>query len=105
MIYRLIIESKIVIDRQKDTKHPRFDCIYPLDYGYLQNTASPDGGGIDVWRGSLAENTCNAVIYTVCLLKLDSEIKLLICCSESKNEIALQFHNDSDIMKGIMIRR
>jgi inorganic pyrophosphatase len=27
--------------------------IYPLDYGYLEITTSSDGGGIDVWFGSL----------------------------------------------------
>jgi len=50
----LIAKPEIVIDRPKGTKHPRFDFIYPLDYGYLKDTTSHDGGGIDVWRGSLS---------------------------------------------------
>lgn len=53
----LITQSEIVIDRPNGTKHPRFDFIYPLDYGYLKDTTSPDGGGIDVWRGAFL-NLC-----------------------------------------------
>lgn len=104
-IDKLVMESKIIIDRPKGTKHPRFDFIYPLDYGYLENTSSMDGGGIDVWQGSLDAHLCNAVICTVDLLKKDSEIKLLLGCTEEEKEIAMRFHNDSAYMKGVMIRR
>ncbi len=35
--------SEIIIDRSKDSIHPRFkDIIYPVDYGYLKNTKSMD---------------------------------------------------------------
>lgn len=103
-IDKLVSESKVVIDRPKGTKHPRFDFIYPLDYGYLKNTSSMDGGGIDVWSGSNT-NLCDAIICTVDLFKKDSEIKLLLGCTEEEKEIAMRFHNDSEYMKGVMIRR
>lgn len=101
----LIAQSEIVIDRPKGTKHPRFDFIFPLDYGYLKDTTSPDGGGIDVWRGSLSEPVCDAVICTIDLLKKDSEIKILIGCTEEEKAVIMRFHNDSEYMKGAMIRR
>lgn len=104
-IDKVVLESKIIIDRPKGTKHPRFDFTYPLDYGYLENTASMDGSGIDVWHGSLDADLCDAVICTVDLLKKDSEIKLLIACTKDEKEIAVQFHNSSEFMKGVMIRR
>lgn len=104
-IDKLVMESKIIIDRPKGTKHPRFDFTYPLDYGYLENTSSMDGGGIDVWHGSLEADLCDAVICTIDLLKKDSEIKLLLGCAEDEKEIAMQFHNGSEFMKGAMIRR
>lgn len=45
----LVRESEIVIDRPKGTVHPRYqDLVYKVDYGYLKNTFSMDGGGIDV---------------------------------------------------------
>lgn len=96
---------EIVIDRPKGSTHPRFTHIrYDVDYGYIENT-SMDGDGIDVWKGSLSSANVNAIICTVDLLKRDSEIKLLIGCTEDEMKPVCDFHNDSDLMKGIMIRR
>ena len=106
VVERLVSDSEIVIDRPKNSAHPRFpDMIYPLDYGYLANTASPDGDGIDVWLGSLPEKRTQAVICIVDLIKRDSEIKLLIGCTEAEQEIILKFHNNSEFMKGLLIKR
>ena len=78
----LLASSRIVIDRPGGSCHPRFPhCIYPVDYGYLQNTASMDGGGIDLWRGSDPAGRLDAIICTVDLMKRDSEIKLLLGCT------------------------
>ena len=103
---KLVSSGKIVIDRPKGSTHPRYPEIkYELDYGYIENTSSMDGSGIDVWRGSLPDSICDAIICTVDLWKRDSEIKLLIGCTEEEKAIAYSFHNESEFMKGIMIRR
>ena len=103
---RLISESQIIIDRPKDSAHPKYPaCIYPVDYGFLANTASMDGGGIDLWLGSNGTKSVDAIICTVDLLKRDSEIKLLIGCTEREKQQILKFHNDSEFMKGILIER
>jgi len=102
----LVASSNIVIDRPKGTRHPKFpDILYGVDYGYLENTVSPDGGGIDVWKGSLADERLDALIATVDLMKKDSEIKLLIGCTEAEKRMILSFHNESDWMKGVLIKR
>jgi len=102
----LISQSRIVIDRPKNSVHPRFpDCAYPVDYGFLSDTASMDGSGIDVWRGSAAKQVADAIICTVDLMKRDSEIKLLIGCTPYEKTQILAFHNDSEYMKGIIIER
>ena len=102
----LVSSGKIVIDRPKDTAHPRFpDVLYPVDYGYIENTTAMDGGGIDAWRGSLKSGTVNAIICTVDLMKKDSEIKVLIGCTDAEINTIYEFHNDSEFMKGILIRR
>ena len=102
----LVSSGKIVIDRPKGSTHPRFPNItYALDYGYIENTASMDGGGIDVWQGSLQSNEANAIICTVDLMKRDSEIKLLIGCTQEEIKIVYDFHNDTEFMKGILITR
>ena len=74
----LVSNSQIVIDRPKGTAHPKYpDVIYRVDYGYLKDTASMDGAGIDVWVGS-GEKKVDAIMCTVDLMKRDSEIKILI---------------------------
>ena len=102
----LVSSGKIVIDRPKGSTHPHFPNIkYEVDYGYIENTTSMDGGGIDVWIGSLAEKQVNAIICTVDLMKKDSEIKLLIGCKEEEINTVYAFHNDSEFMKGFLIKR
>ena len=103
---RLLEGAEVVIDRPKGSAHPRFPhLIYPVDYGYLKNTASMDGEGIDVWRGSRHEGSVDAIVCTVDLMKRDSEIKLLLDCTEEEKQVILRLHNDSPYMKGILIRR
>ena len=102
----LVSSGKIVIDRPKGSTHPHFPNIkYEVDYGYIESTTSMDGGGIDVWLGSLADKKVNAIICTVDLMKKDSEIKLLIGCTEEEMNTAYAFHNDSEFMKGFLIKR
>lgn len=102
----LLEKSKVVIDRPRGSKHPRFPTIvYPVDYGYLEGTSSMDGGGIDVWRGTAGHNSIDAIICTLDLLKKDSEIKLLIGCTTEEKDLVYEFHNESDYMKGICISR
>ena len=81
---RLAEESRLVIDRPKGSAHPRYpDFVYPLDYGYLDGTASMDGGGIDCWVGSDPRRQIDAILCIVDWLKRDSEIKILIRCIDA----------------------
>ena len=101
----LVSNSEIVIDRPKGSAHPRFpDFIYRVDYGYLKNTASMDGAGIDVWVGS-DDQKVDAVMCIVDLMKRDSEIKILIGCTEEEKLEVYNTHNETQYMKGILIRR
>ncbi len=101
----LVNNSEIVIDRPKGSAHPGFpDFIYRVDYGYLKNTASMDGAGIDVWVGS-AGKQIDAIMCIVDLMKRDSEIKILIGCTEKEKAEVYRTHNETQYMKGILIRR
>ncbi len=98
----LLVTNKIVLDRPKGSSHPRYpEVIYPLDYGYLENTTASDGSGIDVWFGSLntAENkkgakTLTGILCTFDTLKRDAEIKLLIGCTEEDVRTIRNFHQE-----------
>lgn len=101
----LVNRSEIIIDRPKGTAHPKYpNFIYQVDYGYLKDTASMDGAGIDVWVGS-GETKIDAIMCIVDLMKNDSEIKILIGCTEEEKGIIYQTHNETEYMKGILIRR
>ena len=101
----LVLNSEIVIDRPKGTAHPKYpNFIYRLDYGYLKNTSSMDGDGIDVWVGS-GEQKIDAIMCIVDLMKRDSEIKILIGCNEEEKNIVYETYNETQYMKGILIRR
>ncbi len=103
---KLVSNSKIVIDRPKGTKHPKYpDILYEVDYGYLKDTTSMDGDGIDVWKGSDVKQEIDAIICVVDLLKKDSEIKILIGCTEIEKEKIYRLHNNSENMKAMLIRR
>jgi len=102
----LAAEHELVIDRPAGSTHPRFtQFIYPLDYGYLRGTASSDGSGIDVWRGTATGAGVVAVEVIVDLLKRDSEIKVLLDCTEDEITMIDGIHNETSLQKGMLIRR
>mgnify|MGYP000881327527 CR=1 FL=1 len=105
-VEKIVNESEIIIDRPKGIAHPKFpDLIYKVDYGYLANTVSMDNGGIDVWVGTDTRKQIDAIMCIIDLMKRDSEIKILIGCTEDEKEVIYHTHNDSEFMKGILIRR
>jgi inorganic pyrophosphatase len=90
----LIAANKIILDRPKGAAHPRYpELIYPLDYGYLENTSAGDGDGIDVWIGSLPKKMLTGILCTFDKLKHDAEIKLLVACSPEDVQ-TIQYFND-----------
>lgn len=103
---KLVSQSRIVIERPKGTAHPKFpDFIYQVDYGYLENTSSMDGAGIDVWVGTKEGKQIEAIMCIVDLMKKDSEIKILIGCTEEEKAIIYKTHNETEYMKGVLIER
>ena len=102
---RLVASSTLKVDRPRGTTHPRYpDMVYPLDYGYLEGTLSADGGGIDIWVGSLADKRVTAIICTVDMVKRDSEMKILIGCTPQEAQVVLGVHN-SDAQAGVLVER
>ena len=101
----LVRTSTLHIDRPKGTPHPRYpDFIYPLDYGYLEGTQAADGGGIDVWVGSLPEHRVTGAVVTVDRFKRDAEIKILIGCTPEEAEIILHVQDDGS-MSALLLNR
>ena len=92
---QLITSNSIIIDRAKGRSHPRYpEVIYPLDYGYIENTTNGDGSGIDVWIGTLNNQTLTGILCTFDTLKRDAEIKFLIGCTKEEVEMIRNFHSE-----------
>jgi len=94
-IAQLAKTNPIIIDRPKGSAHPRYPkVIYPLDYGYLENTTAADGGGIDVWLGSLKTKILTGILCTFDTLKRDMEIKILLGCTNDDLLLIQKFHGE-----------
>ena len=78
--YYLGKEVLVKVDRKLGEKHPNFDFIYPVNYGYIPNTLSEDGEEIDAYILGVFypieefQGVCKAVI---CRFD-DNENKLIV---------------------------
>jgi inorganic pyrophosphatase len=91
----LAANSEVVIDRPQGSIHPRYpELRFPLNYGYLAGTTSGDGGGIDVWIGSLGGRQLSGLICSFDPGKRDAEIKLLLGCTSRDIEAILAFNGE-----------
>ena len=63
-----------------------------------------DGAGIDVWVGT-GEKKIDAIMCIVDLVKRDSEIKILIGCTDEEKANVYETHNETEYTKGILIER
>jgi inorganic pyrophosphatase len=91
----LLKTNAIILDRPKGSRHPRYpELIYPLDYGYIENTTASDGDGIDVWSGTLGNQTLTGILCTFDKIKRDAEIKLLIGCTADDVQLIQAFNGE-----------
>lgn len=102
----LFFSSKLVVDRPRNTVHYKYsNLVYPVDYGYLSDTTGTDQAPIDVFRGSEKTNQVGAIVISADILKKDCEVKLLIGCSEEEKHEVLEFLNQTEFQKAILVQR
>ena len=76
---------KVVMDRPMGSKHPKWDFIYPINYGYVPNTISRDGEELDAYIVGIFEpveeyeGKCIAAIH-----RLDDDDDKLVIAPEEK---------------------
>lgn len=103
---QFVSSSQIVVDRPKHSQHPRFpEIIYPLNYGYLENTSGGDGEGIDVWLGSSGTREITGIANTADPFKRDAELKLLLGCSSRDVAIIKHFYDVTADMPCLILER
>lgn len=87
-----IVEIKI--DRPLGSKHPKYDYLYPVNYGYLKNTLAPDKEEIDAYVLGIYKplkvfkGKCIAVIH-----RLDDNDDKLVVVPKDKD------YDDEQIVK------
>lgn len=76
---------KVVMDRPMGSKHPKWNFIYPINYGYVPNTISGDGEELDAYIVGIFEpveeyeGKCIAAIHRLD----DDDDKLVIAPEEN----------------------
>ena len=88
-------EVKVKIDRPLGSKHPKYNYIYPINYGFIPNTISGDGEELDAYILGVKEplqdfvGKCIAIIHRLD----DNDDKLIVVPKELKDI------SDQDIIK------
>ncbi len=89
-------EVEVTIDRPIGSKHPKFDFLYEVNYGYVKDVPAPDGEDLDAYYlGSnqpieKATGICIAIAHR----KNDDDDKLIVIPKKLKM-------SDEEIMSAI----
>ena len=94
------------LDRPKDSVHPKHpEIVYPIDYGFVNETHSVDGEEQDIFVGS-GQNGLVAAIFTTDIRKGDQECKLIYNCTPAEIYLVNGFINfNPDLMYGRLLMR
>ncbi len=101
-----ILKNGITIDRPYGSVHPQYpEIIYPIDYGYVNETVGSDGDEVDVFVG-MTRNGLVGAIVTHDLRKGDREVKFIYNCAPPEVYLINGFINfDRRLMTGELILR
>ena len=103
---KIVHDNEIIIDRPKGSRHPKYNhIVYIADYGYIKGTSSMDNSGIDIFLGTDPEKKIDSIICTIDMVKKDSEIKILMGCTEKEKRDIYDFLNNSEYFKAVLVRR
>ena len=102
----VIKRNGFTIERPYGTAHPRFpDIVYPIDYGYINDTLASDGVEVDLFIGS-STNALVGMMLCVDHRRGDRECKLLWNCTPEEIYLVNGFINfDRSLMEGILVLR
>lgn len=77
---------KVKVDRKMGSMHPKYNFIYPINYGYIPNTISGDNEELDCYILGIFEpveefvGECTAIIHRL----NDNDDKLIIVPKDRK---------------------
>ena len=73
-------EVEVLIDRPLGSQHPQYGFIYPLNYGFIENTVSGDGEELDAYLLGVFEpvERYRGVVIAVIQRTNDNDDKLIV---------------------------
>jgi|SRR5690554_110955 len=102
----LYFSNRLVIAREKGSTHPKYhNLVYPVDYGYLEDTQNEQSEGVAVYKGTMSDYMVTTLVVAADILKKEIDVKLLVGCSPQEEEEILRFLNQTDFQKSVLIRR
>jgi inorganic pyrophosphatase len=100
----------VEIDRPLGTKHPKFDMVYEVNYGFVPDTKAPDGEELDAYVLGVDEpvtdfaGRCIAIIH-----RLDNDDDKLVVVPDgteiSNDDIRQQVNFQEKWFKSEIIRK
>ncbi|MFV0379936.1 MAG: Inorganic pyrophosphatase [Anaerorhabdus sp.] len=101
----LIFSNDLYIHRPKGDHHPEYkNLVYPVDYGYLKETQTSQES-LFMFKGTSLGLGCNGVIVAADILKKEVSVKFLVDCSEEEETSILEFLNQTEYQKAVLIHR
>ena len=102
----LYLSSGYQITRKKGEGHPRFqNLIYPVDYGYINDTKSFGKDGVSIYAGSGNRYEISALVVAADILIKELDVKVLVGCTEEEVDQGLRFLNQTNYQKTVLIRK
>lgn len=103
----LIMSNNVNITKHAGDSHDSIPgLIYPVDFGYVQDTTGTGNRMIEAYQGSANnQKLVEAMIVSCNILDKDIEVKLLINCDEEEISKIVKFLNSTDFQKALLIRR
>ena len=100
----LYLSSDITISQPKGSRHHVYsNLIYPLDYGYLNEQATD--AKLPIYVGTNRFAGVQAIIVCADILKKDMDVKLIADTTEQEETMILEFLNQTDFQKSVIMRR
>lgn len=102
---QLIQRGRLHVDRACGSAHPVLpDLVYPLDYGYIEDTRGGDGEEVDVWLGSGPDDQVTALACTIDPFRRDAEVKLFYRCTPEQIQRIRDFYAPQSQASLIVLR-
>lgn len=104
-------EVNVIMDRPMGSKHPKRGFIYPVNYGYIPDTLSPDGEELDAYVLGVHEplEKFTGTVIAVIRRRNDDDDKLVVM-EKGKNynddqiKVLTDFQENFEQFKPLILR-